>query len=122
MEQAKRELLIYEEAVQCFASLFNMGMAVRHNTFGEGSVISMNDNAHGRRTVEVLFPKIKQTKQLDTVLPLLSGNLHIGSVSTDELKEKELLYGDCLRRGETSIVNAKEHAEKEFMLYREYLD
>ena len=122
LDEAEKDWSLYQEGARFFGSLYSVGMKVSHKLYGEGTILSCKDDAEGRRTVDVLFQKTNKTMTLDTAAPLISGLTRIETPNADTLAEKAALYGSVIRRGKSSVANAKEAAEKAFLPYREYLD
>jgi len=101
------------EARKYFMTTVTPGLKVRHKTFGNGEVVSID-----HEYVTVTFPDKAQTKPFMTMMSFAGGFL---AADVADMAEKIALYKDVIY-SERSVVNALKQAETEFAEYKEYLE
>jgi len=101
------------EARMYFMTTVIPGLKVRHKAFGNGEVVSID-----QEYVTVTFPDKAQTKPFLTMMSFAGGFL---AADVADMAEKIALYKDVIY-GERSVENALKEAKNAFAEYKEYLE
>lgn len=99
------------EALDYFTELFKTGSEIKHKSYGQGIVKSINE-----KYVEIDFPN--QEKKLGLPVVIANG---IISADTDEFGSNLIKYAPVLKRAEP-ISKAVERAKNALRGYEDYLD
>lgn len=101
------------EARAYFTSAIKTGMIVKHKAYGEGQVVTIDN-----QWVTINFPQKGETKKFATMITFAGGFL---TADIPGLPEKIAQYRNVIN-GERSIENALARAQKEFNEYKDYLE
>ena len=112
LNEARAKLEPLEEGKRLLAETLHVGMTVRHRTFGDGTILSIEDT-----TMSVGF-QTAGTKYLGIATSLLNG-----IITTDDITFGERIkpYRECLLQ-EKQLRDAISFAEKQFAPYVDYLE
>ncbi|MCM1190684.1 MAG: hypothetical protein NC541_15525 [bacterium] len=112
LKQARNRLKAFEDAAEYINSVFCPGAALRHKSYGTGTITENTG-----RTVTVQFAETGE-KRLGTFISAANG---IIQSDAPEYDARIAEYKDCLK-SEISLQTAVSRAEKELAPYTEYLE